>query len=46
VRAESDPEVQVLEQATRPETLARQIDEAYDEAGRPRSDGRKNPDQT
>ena len=47
VRAENDPEVQVLEQATRPETLARQIDEAYrDEAGQPRSNGRKNPDQT
>jgi uncharacterized membrane protein len=31
VRADDDPEVGVLEQATRPETLARQIEEAYRE---------------
>lgn len=29
MRGEDDPEVRVLEQATRPETLARQIDEAF-----------------
>ena len=29
VRADADPEVKVLEQATRPEMLAKQIDEAY-----------------
>lgn len=36
VRADSDPEVAALEQATRPETLARQIEEAYrQDAGLP-----------
>lgn len=36
VQAQDDPEVHVLEQATRPETLARQIEEAYrQEAGLP-----------
>lgn len=34
---EDDPEVQVLEQATRPETLARQIDDSLrEQAGQPR----------
>jgi uncharacterized membrane protein len=34
---EDDPEVQVLEQATRPETLARQIDDALrEQTGQPR----------
>jgi uncharacterized membrane protein len=36
VRADGDPEVAALEQATRPETLARQIEEAYrQDAGLP-----------
>lgn len=36
VRADDDPEVGVLEQATRPETLARQIEEACrEDAGPP-----------
>ena len=35
---EDDPEVQVLEQATRPETLARQIDDSLrEQAGQPRT---------
>ena len=41
---EDDPEVQVLEQATRPETLARQIDDSLrEQAGQPRKrrNGRK-----
>ena len=38
---EDDPEIEVLEQATRPETLARQIDEALrEQAAQPRSKGR------
>ena len=32
-RTPSDPEVQVLEQATQPEALSRQIDQATDEGG-------------
>ena len=35
---EDDPEVRVLEQATRPETLARQIEEAYRERAARRRD--------
>ena len=39
---ENDPEIQVLEQATRPETLARQIEDAYRErAERTHSNGDK-----
>jgi uncharacterized membrane protein len=39
---ESDPEIKVLEQATRPETLARQIDEALRaESGQPPAHGNK-----
>lgn len=43
VRAENDPDVQVLEQATRPETLVRQIDEAFRQDTRqsPAGDGKK-----
>lgn len=44
VRGGSDPEVDVLEQATRPETLARQIDEAFrEESGQPPSGEGKKP---
>ena len=38
---EDDPEIQVLEQATRPETLARQIEDAFRaQAGERRSNGK------
>lgn len=40
VRTQNDPEMQVLEQATHPETLARQIDEAYRQQA-PRQPGGK-----
>lgn len=43
VRSEEDPEVQILEQATRPETLARQIDEAYRQGDKPGPGGQKKP---
>lgn len=41
VRSEADPEIGVLEQATRPETLARQIEDAYrEDAGQPPPSGK------
>jgi uncharacterized membrane protein len=40
---EDDPEIKVLEQATRPETLARQIEDAIREQSGHASDGKKGP---
>ena len=40
---QDDPEIEVLEQATRPETLARQIDDALQDQAHHRRNGKKAP---